>query len=178
MILFEVLKHTYIENQRWVYKHENINWIPIENMMMIKCITHATSLSCTCLNRFSIKSIQGMVTHPTTLWRVGVYKIKFENKYRRSVFKIILTSIITFSLFFCQHHKREAQALSSPREEVSDWKSGSPGGASTERFISEASEGMTYGLNRGPVEGRGWVKPSKIRMGQSFLEKLRPDLWR
>ena len=42
-------------------------------------ITHTTSLSCTYLNRFSIKSIQGMVAQPAALRRGRVFKNKFEN---------------------------------------------------------------------------------------------------
>ena len=37
--------------------------------------------SCTCLNRFSIKSIQGMVAQPTAPEWVGVFKNKLEYKF-------------------------------------------------------------------------------------------------
>jgi len=77
---------------------------------------------------------------------------------------------MAFSSPFCQHHKRSkkrAQALTTPRKEVSGWKSKSSRGAGTERS------------NEGHVSEKGRVKPSGIRMGQSFLEKLTfTDLWR
>ena len=55
--------------------------ISIETKMRIKCITQTSyhPFHAHVLNRFSIMSIQGMVTQPTALKWVGVFKNKFEN---------------------------------------------------------------------------------------------------